>query len=245
MGVFKCVILCKQFIMDQIILTATRRTSLGKKNDKLRKEGKLPGVLYGHGLETLPIQVSEKDFLKVFKKAGENTLVNLSIDGSSRPVLVHDVQHHYLDGQLTHVDFYAVRMDEKLHAKIPLHFVGESAAVKNLGGVLVKTHQELEVECLPADLPPFIEVNLANLITFDDVVRISDLTVSDKVKILADPDDLVVAVTPPRSEEELKELEAAPVAEDVSKVEGLVKEEPVAAVAEEGPAKVEKKIEKE
>jgi large subunit ribosomal protein L25 len=175
-------------------------------------------------------------FLKAFKKAGESTIVNLVIEGSSKPVLIQDVQHHYLHDQPIHVDFYAVNMSEKLKAKIPIHFLGESNAVKAMGGTLVKNLTEVEVECLPADLPHAIEVDISQLVTFEDTVRISDLKISDRVKILASPDEMIVATQPPRSEEEMKELEQAPVAEDVTKVEGVVKPEVIA----EGEVKEEK-----
>lgn len=227
--------------MEQIILIANKRTMLGKKTESIRRIGKLPGVLYGHDLPSVPIEISEKDFTKAFKKAGESTLVNLVVDGESKPVIIHEVQSHYLTGHPIHVDFYAVRMDEKLHAKIPLHFVGESAAVKNLGGVLFKNHQEVEVECFPTDLPPFIEVDVSSLNSFEDIIRVSNLNVSDKVKILISPDEAVANVAPPRSEEELAELKQAPVVEDVTKVEGVVKPEgPVEGEVVEGELKAEK-----
>ncbi|MBI2356248.1 MAG: 50S ribosomal protein L25 [Candidatus Doudnabacteria bacterium] len=214
--------------MERITLTANKRSVLGKKTDHLRSLGKLPGVLYGRDLSSQPVEISEKDFASAFKKAGESTLVNLVVDGESKPVIIHSVQHHYLSGQPIHVDFYAVRMDEKLHARIPLHFVGESSAVKTMGGVLVKNHHEVEVECLPADLPQFIEVDISALNNFEDLIRVSDLKVSDKVKILINPDEAVANVAPPRSEQELAELKEAPVAEDVTRVEGVIKPEATA-----------------
>ncbi|MBI4049262.1 MAG: 50S ribosomal protein L25 [Candidatus Doudnabacteria bacterium] len=227
--------------MDQITLNAAKRTTIGKKTDQLRRTGKLPGVLYGHNLPSQPIEVLEKDFMKAFKKAGESTLVNLVVDGESKPVIIHEVQHHYLSGQPVHVDFYAVRMDEKLRARIPLRFEGESAAVENQGGVLIKNHQEIEVECLPADLPQFIAVDISTLNTFEDGIRAQDLKVSDKVKLLINPDETIANVSPPRSEEELAELKEAPVVEDVTKVEDVVKPE---AVEAEGEAEAQPKAEK-
>ncbi|OGE81915.1 MAG: hypothetical protein A3H72_02005 [Candidatus Doudnabacteria bacterium RIFCSPLOWO2_02_FULL_48_8] len=229
----------------EMTLAATKRNTTGKKVSNLRKTGKLPGVLYGHDVEATSLEVDEKDFLKVFKKAGESTLINLVVDGQARPVLIHEVQNHFLSDYVQHVDFYAVDMTEKLHAKIPLHFVGESPAVKNLGGVLVKNLQEVEVECLPADLPPFIELDISKLAELNQAFRVSGLMVSDKVKILTNADDMVVNVAPPRSEEELKELEQAPVAEDVTKVEGVIKPEAVVdGVAAEEKAEDKTKDEK-
>ncbi|HEV8601073.1 MAG TPA: 50S ribosomal protein L25 [Patescibacteria group bacterium] len=230
--------------MDVLALDAVKRVATGKQVKKLRTEGKLPAVLYGHDLETEQVEINEKDFLKLFKKAGENTLVSLVIDGKTRPVLIHDVQNHYLTGHPSHVDFYAVNMTEKLRARIPVHFVGESPAVKALGGILVKNTSEVEVECLPGDLPQNFEVDISRLNTFEDAIRISDLSVSDKVKILAHPDELVINAVPPRSEAELEELKEKPVVEDVTKVEGVAQPEP-AATTEGEPETKDKDKEKQ
>lgn len=208
----------------QIILTANKRTHLGKTINQLRKQNILPGVVYGHGFDSTPLEMNEKEFKKAFKQAGENTLVSLQVEGQTIPVIIHDVQMHYLKDHPIHVDFYAVKMDEKLKARIPLHFVGESAAVKELGGVLVKNLFEIEVECLPVDLPHFFEVDISSLNTFEDAIRVSNIKVPEKVKVLAPADELIANVAAPRSEEELKSLEAE-VVEKVEEVEGVVKPE--------------------
>lgn len=224
--------------MEKITLAATRRTVSGKSVSKLRKNGKLPAVLYGHGMESQHLELDERDFNKVFKKAGESTLVTLSFEGKDQPVLIQDVQKHYLKDNSIHVDFYAVRMDEKLTATVPLHFEGEAPAVKALGGILTKNISEVEVECLPADLPQYIEVELSGLDTFDKAIRVGDLKVSDKVKVLASEDEMIVTVIPPRSEEELKELEEKPVL-DVQSVAGVAEstEAPTTEAAPETESK--------
>ena len=225
--------------MEQIAIAATKRAVSGKHVSKLRTSGKLPAVLYGHNVENQQIEINERDFAKAFKSAGESTIVNLVVDGKTQPVLIQEVQHHYLHGQPIHVDFYAVNMSEKLKVKIPLHFNGESVAVKAMGGTLVKNLAEIEVECLPADLPHSIEVDISSLNTFEDAIRISDLKVSDKVAILGNPEEVVVLVAPPRSEEEMASLNAE-VKEDVTAVEGVVKPEPVAEGEEVKKDKEEK-----
>lgn len=224
--------------MATITLTAVKRTVLGKQNKKIRAAGKIPAVLYGHGLKTQSLELNEKEFLKAYKQAGESSLLSLNVDGKQLPVLINDVQYHYLNDNPIHVDFHAISMTEKLKAHIPLHFEGEAPAVKALGGVLVKNISEVEVECLPTDLPSNIVVDISNLSTFENVIRVSDLKVSDKVKVLAQPEDVVVKVAPPRSEEELKSLEET-VTEDVTKVEGVVKPEaePVTEAAESTDSK--------
>lgn len=226
--------------MEKINITATKRDVSGKRVKILRKAGKLPAVLYGHNVSTQGIEISERDFAKAFKTAGESTLINLVVDGKAQPVLIHDVQHHFLNDRPIHVDFYAVNMSEKIKVKIPIHVVGESAAVKTLGGTLVKNLAEVEIECLPADLPQNFEVDISILNTFEDVIRVSNLDTGNKVTILSPADEVIVTVAPPRTEEEMKALEEA-VTEDVTKVEGVVKPEAPTEEAASPEASTEEK----
>jgi large subunit ribosomal protein L25 len=227
--------------MDKLQIKAVVRDLKKEQPEKLRKAGKLPGVLYGHKVTNASLTVDAREFDKVFKKAGESTIVELiTEDGKMHPVLIHDVQIHYLTSVPVHVDFYEVSMTEKLKAKVALEFIGESAAVKTMGGVLVKVLSEVEVECLPADLPHNIPVSLESLKTLTDSVHVKDLAVSAKVKILTPADEMVIKVQPPRDVE--AEL-STPVVEDVSKVEGAAEDKPdaVAAKADAKPEKAEKK----
>lgn len=231
---------------ETIKLSAELREQTGKQAAKLRDAGKVPGVLYGHNIKNLSLSVNLSEFLNVYKTTGENTLIRLQIAGQPKPrvVLIHDVQNHFLSDQPIHVDFYEVKMSEKLKTKVPIVFSGEAKAVKDLGGILLKNISEVEVESLPGDLPHSFEVNLGKLKTFEDSITISDLKAdASKVKILAKPEDIIAKVAPPRSEEELKSLEEKPV-EEVSSVEGVVKETPVKEGEGEDKnkeAKVEKK----
>jgi large subunit ribosomal protein L25 len=152
----------------------------------------------------------------------------LALDGKDeRNVLIKDVQKDVLSGLARHVDFYQVRMDEEIEAEIELVFTGESAAVKELGGILVKNMDAIQVKCLPGDLPPEMEVDITPIKTFDDYIYVKDLPFSEKVEVLVDPETVVAMVSEPRSEEELADLETE-VKEDVTKVEGVVKEETLA-----------------
>jgi len=211
----------------ELKITAQSRNVLGKKVDKLRRENKVPAVLYGHNIASMPLVLDRKELTNLYSQSGENTLIQLVVDSQKpRTVLVHDTQTHFVDGRLTHVDFYEVKMTEKIKASIPLKFMGEAKAVKDLGGVLVKNVSELEVESLPADLPAAFEIDISKLQTFEDAITVADLGLdTSKVKIMAKPDDVLAKVTPPRTEEELKSLEDKPV-EEVSSVEGVVKETP-------------------
>jgi large subunit ribosomal protein L25 len=226
--------------MEKIVLNVQSRTVKGKSNNAIRNDGLIPAVLYGKGVDAASLTVNEREFLKAFKVAGESTIINLNLDGKTIPVLIQDVQNHYLKDHPVHIDFYAVRMDEKLKAHVPIHFIGDAPAVKTLGGILVKNLSEVEVECLPADLPSAIEVELSGLVDFEKAVRVMDLGISEKVKVLARTDEMVVAVAPPRTEEELKSLEEKPVEADVSKVEGVAKPEAESEESDKA-AKSEKK----
>ena len=116
--------------MESIAIQAAKREVVGKRVKTLRNAGKLPAVLYGHNVPTTQIEISDKDFGKAFKKAGESTLINLSVDGKTFPVLIHEVQNHYLTGIPIHVDFYAVNMTEKLKVRVPLHFTGDRKSTR-------------------------------------------------------------------------------------------------------------------
>jgi len=225
-------------------LNAKKREEVGSKVSKLRAIGLLPAVMYGHKIASQNLTLNYIEFQKVFQKAGENTVIELAIDGGAKVnVLVHEVQNDAMTGNVSHVDLFQVRMDEKLETKIPLEFVGESAAVKALGGVLVKNMDEVEVSCLPADLPSTIQVDLSLIETFDVHIKVKDLKVSSKVEIMTDMETVIALVERPRTEEELASLNEK-VEADVTKVEGMVKETPVAEVTGEVKKEAKKESKK-
>jgi large subunit ribosomal protein L25 len=195
--------------VEQVELDAKKRTAKGKKIADLRAAGQVPGVLYGHGVKAEPIEVSSKVLEKVYRQAGGNKIIDLKI-GETKPkkVLIYDVQRAPLKGELTHVDFYAVKMDEELKAEVPVHFVGESTAVYQGEGTLVKGFETIEVECLPADLPEMIEVDISVLDDFEKTITLADLKIPKGVKLTEeDLTSLVAKVEPPRSDEEMAELD--------------------------------------
>lgn len=198
-------------------LLAQKREKLGKQNKPLRQEGLIPAVLYGKGLENQNLAVNAKEFSRVFKEAGANTLIDLVVGDSTRKALIHDVQRNFLSDGVDHVDFYAVRMDEKTSVHVPIEFVGESPAVKELGGILNRSMSEVEVEALPADLPHKFTLDISRLTELDQSLYVKDLNVPAGVEVMASPDGVIATVTEPREEEV-----APPVAADVSevKVEG-------------------------
>jgi len=215
-----------------IALKAKVRDIVGKKVKKLRTEDMIPAVMYGHKIASQNLLVNYLDFSRVFDKSGESSLIELETEGKKVNVLVHDIQTDPMSGKFSHVDFFQVNMKEEVETEISLEFVGESPAVKELGGVLVKSLDAIPVKCLPADLPEKYEIDLGKLATFEDVIAVKDLEVSDKVEILIDGETIVVSVQEPRTQEEIESLETK-VEEDVSKVEGVVKETPAEAPTEE------------
>jgi large subunit ribosomal protein L25 len=167
----------------------------------LREKGLVPCELYGRGFSNQSLTVLGKDFIKVFKEAGENTIINLREDKESWPVLVYDVQKDPLTGAIRHVDFYRVTMTEKIKSMVPLEFTGESIVVKEKRGVLNRAMNEIEVEALPADLPHRIEVDTNLLLEIDQSIYVRDLVVSPKVKLLVDQDTVVASAVPLQAEE--------------------------------------------
>lgn len=191
---------------------------------RTRHAGNIPAVLYGHKVKSQALQVEGKAFHKVYEEAGLTSLVNLKLGNEERPVLIREVQRHPVRDSVIHVDFYQVRMDEKIRAQVPLNFIGEAPAVKDLGGVLVKSLDAVDLEALPNDLPHAIDVDVTDLDDFEKIIHISDLSIPKGVTLFHEGDDVVALVQPPRTEEELKELEGE-VSEDVEAVEGIVEEE--------------------
>ena len=196
-------------------LTAQLRKETGKQNNKLREAGKVPAVLYGHNVKNQNLVLNYSDFEKVFQQAGESSLIDLKID-EQQPVkvLIHDVAHQPVSDKILHIDFYQVKMDEKITTEVELEFINESPAVKDLNGVLVKALDHLEIECLPSDLISEIKVDLSTLKTLDDIIRVKDLSAPEKVDILNDLESPVVLVEEQKKEEEKPVEEEKPEGEE-------------------------------
>jgi large subunit ribosomal protein L25 len=199
-------------------LQAKIRNILGRKVKGLREKDLIPAVCYGHGIKPRSVEVSYLSFEKVFKEAGESSLIDLIID-KEKPVkvLIHDIQTDPLTDKIIHVDFYQVKAGEKITTEIALKFVGEPPVIKELGGVLVTNMDSLEVECLPKDLVPEIEVDISKLATFDDDIRVRDLKIPPGLEPKVNLEEVVVMIERPRTEEELKgELKEEEKPEEVS-----------------------------
>lgn len=196
-------------LINMLELAVQKREIFGKKLRNLRLKGWLPAIIYGNGIEALPVQAKYSDFEKIYQAAGENTLLNISLNGEKRGVLIYDVVKHFLTGKFLHADFYQVKLDEKIKVKIPLVFIGESDAVRNLGSILVKNIHEVEIEALPQSLPKELTVDISSLRNLGDNVKIKDLVLPPQIKILENPQEIIVLATAPRVEEEILETAVA------------------------------------
>lgn len=182
-------------------ITAQKREIFGKKVKTLRKEGFIPAELYGGDQENAHLTIPGKDFLAVYNKAGESTLIDVIINGKKTPALIQEVVLDPISQKIAHVDFHAVNLTEKIEAEVALEFINESPAVK-IGGVLVKSMKEVGVEALPSDLPSSIKVDLSKLENLHDCIYVKDLKVGDKVEILVEPETVIATVIEPAKEEE-------------------------------------------
>jgi large subunit ribosomal protein L25 len=209
-----------------IQLSAEIRT---EKSASTRKSGRVPAVLYGKNVPSRSLSVPFLEFSRAYRAAGENTLIELSLPtGKPLNTLIYEVQRDPLSGAFLHIDFYQVRMDEKVEASVPIVFTGDSPAVRGLGGVLIKALDEVEVSCLPGNIPHEFSVDISILATFDDQIRVSDIAVPEGVQMVSDAETTVALVERPRSDAEMAELDTK-VEADVTKVEGVVKETPAPA----------------
>ncbi len=232
--------------METVAIFAQAREQKRRGANKLRNEGYIPGIVYGHKKESKSVKVGNLEFRKALRGAGKSTLIDLDIDGKSfGKVIINDYQTDPVTDKIIHFDLYQVKMNEKMVATVPVRFIRESPSVKNEGSILVKSHSVFEIKCLPGDLIHDIEVDLSKLEKIDDIIRVKDLKISDKIEILANPDVVVVTVAPPRSEKEIEGLEEE-IMEKVEEVEGVAKKEEDAEEKDnDSDKKKEKEIKKE
>jgi large subunit ribosomal protein L25 len=203
--------------MAKVKLSATRRTALGRQVGQLRRDGQLPAVVYGPGLEPAPIQLNAREAARLLRNVAGAELIELDVDGEARNVLLQDIQRHSLRGEFLHVDFYAVDMSRPIRARIPVRLVGTSYAVQSLSGVLVRGLTEIEVECLPGDLVSAIESDLGELKEIGQAIHVRDLYLPKAITVLTEPDELIARVTLAR-EEDLTQP-AAPTPTEVEVIE--------------------------
>jgi large subunit ribosomal protein L25 len=201
--------------MKRVELRARSRTVIGKQVRQRRAQEWVPAVVYGHGIESRSIEAPERALHKALRQAGSTSLIDLYVDEADAPrvVLARDIQQNALTGRLVHVDFYQVRLTEKVKTSPHLRFVGESSAVKTGMAVLLHSMNEIEIECLPTDLISSIEVDVSHLMEVGDSIFVRDLNVPDGITVLEDPNETVASIVPTRMAIKAEEEEALAPAE--------------------------------
>jgi len=197
--------------MEKVVLNATKRDVVGKQVKALRRAGKLPAVIYGRHTEPININLEAHPAALALGKLTSSSLVTISVDGTEYPALVREKQRDFIKNTLLHVDFLTVLMTEKLRTNVSVHFIGLSGAVKDFNAVLVKNLEQLEVECLPTDLPERIDVDITSLAKPGDSIRVREVQVPDTIRLLNDPDTVVAVATFAKVEEEVAAVPGAEV----------------------------------
>jgi large subunit ribosomal protein L25 len=202
-------------MMDNVVLKANARTLTGRHVRALRREGQLPGVIYGHNVEPVNISLEAREAGKVLARLSSSSLVTIDVDGKEYPSLVREKQMNYIKRNLIHVDFQVVSLTEKIRANVGIVLTGASIAVKDFNAMLINGLTELEVEAFPQDLPERVVVDIGALNKIGDAIHVSDIVMSDKVTILSAANEMIVLATAPTKEEveEVVTPEAALVAE--------------------------------
>ena len=202
---------------EKTVLEAQKRTVKGKQVKSLRREGLLPGVIYGRigkdQIDPIKIQLELRETSKKINKLTGSSLVNLNLEGETYPVILREAQRDVIYGTLLHVDFMAVSLTEKLQTAVPIELIGQAPAEINMAAVVVTGISELEIECLPQDLPERIEVDATVLVDIDSAIYVKDLDLPDSYDVLTDPEELIASVTYVTIEEEPEEEEEGELAE--------------------------------
>ena len=225
----------------------------GNKNDarRVRRDGKIPGVVYGANKDAVSVSLDPRQVSRILhSQSGHNTIFDLSLNGEQTKAMIVDWQYEPIKGALMHVDLKRIAMDQKLHVRVPIMLKGEAEGVKTQGGILEHVLREVEIECLPQDIPTGIEVDVSHLV-FGKVLRVEDLPKSDKLKVLTDanrPVALIISVkeeAAPTPEAVAAEAAAAPAEPEViKKGKQETEEEGAEGAAPEKAEKAEKKEKK-
>jgi large subunit ribosomal protein L25 len=199
-------------------LEVAPRTTVGRHVSGLRRQGLVPGIIYGHSVKPLTVEIPGKDFARMFHRAGRSHLLQLRVEGErvARPVLIKELQINPRTAEPVHVDFFQVNLLEKLTVQVPVVLVGEAPATKFDAGELLHLIHQLEVSCLPDAIPGEIDIDVSGLAEIDDAVRISEVQLPEGVELAAalDPDEVIAKIAAPRVQEE----EAAPEVEEGAEV---------------------------
>ena len=192
--------------MEKYEIEAQEREVIGKKVKALRREGKMPAIIYGSGIDPMPITLNTKDVRQILSVIGANTLVTIKIGKKEHLVLVRDIQREVIQRDLLHMDFQEVSLDERITSTVPILLVGEAPVIKDFEALLITNTEEIQIEAKAKDLPDTINVDISGLMEIGDNILIKDLVISGDVTVLEDPEDVVVVATLPTLMAELEEL---------------------------------------
>lgn len=188
--------------MENVVIKASKRDVLGKKVGQLRREGKLPGVIYGHHMEPISIVMDAREACRAMIGLTPSSIVTLDVDGEKHSALIRERQRNYLKNTFIHVDFQAVAADEKIRARIEVVLEGNAPAVKNFNGIVLHEKETIEVEALPAHLPERFIVNIDGLEKIGDMIRISDINIADDITVFDDANEVIVSISGMKEEVE-------------------------------------------
>ncbi len=191
--------------MEKIVINATKRTVLGKQVSTLRRESKLPGVIYGHKIEPMAITMDLKESTRVLNVTTSSSVIYINLEGTEYSVLVREKQRDVLKNRFIHVDFQAVSQTEKIRAEVSIEMVGVAPAVKDFNGVVVEGISKVTVEALPKDLPERFIVDVSSLKQIGDSITLSDIAVPAGVEVLDPADEMIILITSPVAEEAVEE----------------------------------------
>ncbi|MBI5934077.1 MAG: 50S ribosomal protein L25 [Chloroflexi bacterium] len=212
--------------MEKVVLKASKRDVIGKQVKAMRREGLLPAVMYGRHTENpIAITLNTRDTTRALAKVSSSSLVMIDLDGQEIPALIREKQRDFIKNRLLHIDFLVVSLTEKLTAYVGIELTGVSLAVKDFNAVLVTGLDQVEVECLPMDLPEKIVVDIAALAKVGDSVHVGDLVLSEKVKVLSAPTEMIVIATAAKVEEAVEAVAAVAGVEEPEVIEKGKKEE--------------------
>ncbi len=219
--------------MEQYVLDAEKREIIGKKVKALRREGKLPAVVYGHEIEPMPITLDTKQVIQTLKAIGANTLITIKVGKEEYLALVRDIQREVIMRDLLHLDFQAVSLDEKITSTVPIVTEGEAPVIRDYEATLVNGLLELQIEAKAKDLPDTIAVDISSLMEIGDNILVKDIVISADITVLDDPDEIVIVATAQTLMEEIVEEveEGAELFEELTDAE-LMEEEAEEAAEE-------------
>lgn len=207
--------------MEKYVLEAQERTVIGKKVKALRREGLLPAIVYGTGIEPVAVTLNTKEVLQTLRVIGANTLVTIKLEKKEHLVLVREIQREVITRNLLHMDFQEVSLEENISSTVPIVLVGDAPAVKEFEALLITNMEEIQIEAKAKDLPDTISVDISTLLDIGDNILIKDLVISGDVTVLDDPEDVVIVATLPTLMAEIEELveEGAELLEELTDAE--------------------------